>query len=120
MADDGAKMAVLDYVIGTMDRHGGNILYDHDRPVAIDNGYSMPGPRTPDGFMFRSSVVSEWLSGHPDFTKEAREPVLQALMKTDWKAFIARHPAMSQEERDALLGRIETMKDALQTDAGLY
>jgi hypothetical protein len=124
--DDITKLAVLDYVIGTMDRHGGNLMYHGDAPVAIDNGYSMPEPRTedePDDFTFRSRAVRDWRDGGrgvDGVAEDQRTPILQALQATDWKALADRHPNMSQGEREAFLGRVERMREALQTDLGLY
>lgn len=119
-------MAILDYVIGTMDRHGGNMMlatYPEDgivHPVAIDNGYSMPASPTPDGFKFRSSAVEHWRNGADKLVlKPLRDTTLEALEKTDWQALIARHPGMNKLERDALLGRIDNMKEAMKYDAGL-
>jgi hypothetical protein len=39
--------------------------------------------------------------------------------KTDWQALVDRHPSMSKEERDALLGRVSRMKEALKSATGL-
>jgi len=123
--DDITKLAVLDYVIGTMDRHGGNLMYHGDAPVAIDNGYSMPGASEdePDDFTFRSRAVQNWRDGGrgvDGVAEDQRKPILQALEATDWKALADRHPNMSSEERDAFLGRVERMREALQTELGLY
>ena len=117
--EDGAKLAVLDYVLGTMDRHGRNIMYEDDKPIAIDNGYSMPASDTPDGFQFRSDPVRGWLRGDTNVPQSEREPLLEALNKTDWQALVDRHPSMNSLEREALLGRVENMKEALRTDDGL-
>lgn len=39
---DVLKIAVLDYVCGNVDRHGGNFLYTKNRMVAIDHGLCFP------------------------------------------------------------------------------
>lgn len=61
--EDHSKIAILDYAIGAMDRHGGNVLTkDTDNsPVAIDNGYSFPNAPGPDSFSFRSRPTYGWL-----------------------------------------------------------
>jgi hypothetical protein len=124
--DDITKLAVLDYVIGSMDRHGGNLMYHGDAPVAIDNGYSMPDTGRqdePDDFTFRSRAVRDWRDGGrgvDGFSEDQRRPILQALEATNWKALADRHPNMSRGERDAFLGRVERMREALQTELGLY
>ena len=134
--EDGAKLAVLDYAIGSMDRHGGNIKFvslgdvelnniDRYQVVAIDNGYSMPAPKDPDepdDFTFRSVPVRNWMAvyGSQGMTDAEREPILKALQETNWQALVDRHPSMSSEERQAFLGRIEVLKDALDTNFGLY
>ena len=118
--EEEAKLAVLDYVIGTMDRHGGNIMYSGGKPVAIDNGYSMPASNTPDGFTFRSRPVVQWLDGgDTDVPATQREPILKALNDTNWQALLDRHPNMNTKEREAFLGRIENMKEAMSYDGGL-
>jgi len=117
--EDGARAAVLDYALGTMDRHGNNILFDgHDRVIMIDNGYSMPASATPDGFTFRSELVQEWRSDGK-ITDEQRTNISVALEKTDWKALMDRHPGMNRSEREAFLGRINNLKEAMKTSEGL-
>ena len=128
--EDRTKMAVLDYVLGSMDRHGGNLLYtENDTPAAIDNGYSMPGPEgAPDDFTFRSGIVRNWITyegGTPEsasrtLSTKVRQPMLDALNTTDWTAMADRHPNMSTEERAAFLGRVDKMKVALTTPGGLW
>ena len=121
-AEDGAKLAVLDYVIGTMDRHGANLMFENDRPVAIDNGYSMPGGMdTEDDFQFRSEGVDEWYhsSKSRNVPSELRARLHEAMEKTDWNALVARHPGMSADEKEAFLGRVSNMTIALQTEEGL-
>lgn len=121
--EQGAKLAVLDYVIGTMDRHGHNIMFDDDGLIAIDNGYSMPDlpdNRQPDKFTFRSEAVGEWLGnngGH--IPSDVRESLHDTMQKTDWQALLDRHPNMTAGEKKAFLGRVENMKIALQTQEGL-
>jgi len=121
-AEDGAKLAVLDYVIGTMDRHGANLMFENDRPVAIDNGYSMPGGMdTEDDFQFRSEGVNEWYrsSKSRNVPSELRAQLHEAMEQTDWDALVARHPGMSAEEKEAFLGRVNNLTIALQTEEGL-
>jgi hypothetical protein len=51
------QMAVLDYVIGSSDRHGGNYLSGADGQLAaIDNGYAFPESK--DSFSFRGPATS--------------------------------------------------------------
>lgn len=116
------KMAVLDYVIGSMDRHNGNVLYENDEVVAIDNGYSMPAADNVDDFTFRSTPVSQWKKDPKsnNLSDDVRQPILDALEQTDWQALVDRHPSMNAEERESFLGRIQRMKDALATENGLY
>ena len=119
-AEDGAKMAVLDYALGTMDRHGGNVLYKDNHPIAIDNGYSMPASETSDSFTFRSAPVQRWTEGSDTKVPESvRAPILKNLNSTDWNAHVAAHPSMNSKESGAFLGRITNLKEALQTDEGL-
>lgn len=120
--DGGAKLAVLDYVIGTMDRHGGNLLFDGNGPVAIDNGYSMPGVGgdSPDSFTFRSHGVGDWKSNYGSKISDTlRMEILSSMSRTNWQAMVERHPSMSDDEREAFLGRVERMKKALRTPDGL-
>lgn len=119
--EDATRMAVLDYVIGSMDRHGNNLMFDGDQPVAIDNGYSMPGSDQPDNFQFRSVAVSEWLSDarHKKVPEPLRQSILNEIDKTNWQSLVDRHPNMSREEREAFLGRVANMKEALSYDEGL-
>lgn len=118
--EDGVKLAVLDYVIGTMDRHDGNLLHDNDddAPIAIDNGYSMPAPNTPDGFMFRSNGVRRWMSGNTAVSDTQRAQIAKALDETDWEA-MTRDTGMNTKEQAAFLGRIENMKKAMRRTNGL-
>jgi hypothetical protein len=114
----GRKLAVLDFIIGTMDRHGANRC--SKRPaIAIDNGYSMPAADNVDDFKFRSDGVGEWLSSGQDVPSDLREQLHKAVTGTDWKALADRHPGMNSAERDAFLERAENMKIALQTEEGL-
>jgi hypothetical protein len=120
-ASGGAKLAVLDYMIGTMDRHPNNLMYDGTEPVAIDNGYSMPAVPDgdpPDAFTFRSHGARDWASSGtiPDAT---RTEILDSMSKTNWQAVMDRHPNMNALERKAFLGRVEKMKTALGTPDGL-
>lgn len=117
--DNGAKLAVLDYVIGTMDRHPGNLLFDNGNPVAIDNGYSMPGSNGDDNFKFRSHGVADWVGQGGDPSDELREELRATMDKTNWEALVDRHPGMDAKERKAFLGRVATMQIALQTQEGL-
>lgn len=123
--EDLEKYAVLDYALGTMDRHGGNAMFAEDgRSVAIDNGYSMPGSKTPDGFQFRSGPVVMWRGreyrSEKPHTLSIREQMTLALKQTDWKSFVARHPGMSQAEKLAFLGRIDKLETAMKTPDGLF
>lgn len=128
-AEQGAKMAVLDYVIGTMDRHESNIGWHRSggpgtsvQVIAIDNGYSMPGGMPgPDKFTFRSKAVNQWQKRHDsgEVPEAIRGPILARLKATEWQSLLARHPGMSQDEREAFLGRIENMKEALSYSEGL-
>jgi hypothetical protein len=55
------QMAVLDYVTGNTDRHGGNYLTGSDGSVvAIDHGYSFPEGKDPYGI--RSDFVADHLN----------------------------------------------------------
>lgn len=125
--EDATKYAVLDYVLGSMDRHGNNVVFHGDTPYAIDNGYSMPEPEMnrgtvePDNFTFRSVGVREWMSDarHHEVPESVRQPILDAINRTDWEAMADRHPNMSSGERKAFLGRIERMKEALSYAEGL-
>lgn len=117
------QLAVLDYVIGSLDRHGHNLQFDgNDQPVAIDNGYAFPaiGGDDPDGFTFRTTRVKDWLrSGSTNVPESTRTEISNRIEKTDWQALLARHPSMNKKERDALLGRVEKVKNALKTGSGL-
>ena len=119
---DGARMAVLDYVIGSMDRHPSNLGFVDGRPLAIDNGYSMPAADGVDDFQFRSVAVGDWKNeDHARAIPESiRQPIIDRLDKTDWQALIARHPGMNSAEREALLGRVKRVREALTTEDGLY
>jgi hypothetical protein len=117
--EGGAKLAVLDYVIGSMDRHPSNLMFDGDNPVAIDNGYSMPASNNPDDFSFRSHGVRDWISNHGTVPEGLRSTLHDLATKTDWEALADRHPNMNAKERAAFLGRAEKIKTALETPDGL-
>lgn len=116
--EDGAKVAVLDYALGSMDRHHKNMLYIDGKPVAIDNGYSMPDS---NDVTFRSRPVKEWKTEEDsgDLSEAVRNPMLEALKATDWQAMADRHPNMNVDERQAFLDRIGRLKKALTTPDGL-
>ena len=133
--DDFHRFAILDYAIGSMDRHGGNVLFqespDNDeekRPIAIDNGYSMPSSNVAT---FRSSAVRTWRTyaarsyeDDPVQYRNVPEPLRtethRRLVSTDWQTFVSRHPSMSRDEASAFLERIEKLTKALETPSGLF
>jgi hypothetical protein len=62
------RMAVLDYILGNMDRHIGNYLTMDGRPVAIDHGFTFPES---DRQTMRSSFLEEFFNGdHPQLSGE--------------------------------------------------
>lgn len=114
------KLAIFDYAVGTMDRHGSNMFFDGDgKMLAMDNGYTFPDAKQ---FTFRTDKVRDWRSnGTNTIMPEAeRKQLAQVFQDTDWKAFVDRHPSMSSGEREAFLGRINDLKAALRTGTGLY
>jgi Phosphatidylinositol 3- and 4-kinase len=122
------RFAVLDYVAGSMDRHGGNVFYhgEDKRPLGMDNGYSFPNN---NDVTFRSSPVAELVrygkreekAGPARTTPPAlREKWLANIKKTDWNAFAAKHKRMTDDERDAFLERVDEMTEALSAPEGLY
>jgi len=119
--EEATQFAVLDYVLGTMDRHGNNIMFSGGKAYAIDNGYAFPGPDTPDGFTYRSDAVREWMGDdqHREVPESTRNEILGAMNRTDWKALVDRHPSMSREERQSFLDRVDKMKEALSYAEGL-
>jgi hypothetical protein len=113
-----AKFAVLDFAIGSMDRHGGNIMFSGDDgdPIAIDNGYSMPDRKV----TFRSVPVRMWLrQGQGEVPEGLRQRLLGRLTSTSWDTFTKAHPSMSKGEEGAFLRRIEDLRRALKTPEGL-
>lgn len=116
---DGAKLAVLDYVVGSMDRHGSNLLFENGHAVAIDNGYSMPAATATDNFAFRSDGARGWARNTSAMEEGVRAPLHAAILKVDWQALVDRHPNMNAAERTAFLARVENMKIALQTPEGV-
>lgn len=116
--EHGVRLAVLDYALGSMDRHGSNIGWDEEgRPMAIDNGYSMPDA-TGTGIQFRSVPVKEWLNGSARVPEALSTVIRKTLEDTDWKA-LTHGTGMNGDERDAFLSRIRDLKQALRTDTGL-
>jgi len=119
--ETGPQLAVLDYVLGTMDRHHSNLMFKNGRPIAIDNGYSFPGSPGEDDFKFRSNEVGTWLrrSSDTNVPEALRATLHKTIMEADWQGLVDRHPSMSDKERKALLGRVDNMKRALRTREGL-
>lgn len=128
---DHFKFAVLDYMVGSMDRHGGNVFSSGDldeggKPLAMDNGYSMPDTNE---VTFRSAPVMSLLkysrdaedagTDPPTFPTELREKYLDNIKKTDWNEFVKRHPSMSEGEKESFLERVNNMTTALETPDGL-
>ena len=121
-----ANLSALDYVIGTMDRHGNNLLFHDNEPVAIDNGYSMPEPynKGPDAFNFRSEAIDWWRrygerQSSDVLTPDYRDHLSKRLSQQESiKALLDRHPGMNAAERKAFLGRVERLKGALTTQEG--
>ncbi len=131
--DDAFKFAVLDYAIGSMDRHGHNVMYSladtsyqqhgiaDTKTWAIDNGLSFPNA---NDVQLRSEPVKTYLSMYKGKDAAESEPmrtkILRSMMTTDWQKFIARHPGMSREEKSAFTERLTKLTAALATDSGLY
>jgi hypothetical protein len=117
-AEEERKLAVFDYAVGTMDRHGSNMFFDGEgNMLAMDNGYAFPDATR---FTFRTDVVRNWRTGGNTVMPEAeRKALSQTFQSTDWEAFADRHLSMSQGEREAFLGRINDLKGALRTSTGL-
>lgn len=116
------RLAVLDYAMGQMDRHPNNVSFDaNGKLLAMDNGYSLPAPiYGHDEFTFRSATTRTWReSASDDFPEDERKQMADALDRTDWTAFADRHSGMSSREREAFLGRIENLKEAMKTTTGL-
>lgn len=121
---DHQKFAALDYVIGSMDRHGGNVFRDGmGKPLGLDNGYSFPDD---NDIMFRSRPVTEWLGygRHEEAARKVPEDLRTALSsnfeKADWPKFFERHKSMNDDEREAMQARIRDVREALKTEDGLY
>jgi hypothetical protein len=114
------KIAIFDYAVGSLDRHGNNVFYDGDgNLLAMDNGYAFPDS---NDTTFRSDPTRRWLSWGSDaeMPEDERKPLLLAMQNTDWQAFADRHPNMSPGEREAFLERIGHLRTALETSTGLY
>lgn len=110
------RLAVLDYAIGTMDRHIGNVILGTDNRVyAIDNGYSFPSFK--DARLRAPAKRALKETGLPE---PQRQSLQGNLSRANWAAFFARHPSMSDNEKDAFMSRIGRLKTALSTPDGLY
>lgn len=117
--DDNTRMAVLDYAIGSMDRHGHNVLFTNDESSgssgstkghAIDNGYSFPnGPALIRSLANPPSSISESL----------RQQLFDRLHAANWSLFFEKHSSMDTKERSALLVRVAKLEQALATPTGL-
>ena len=121
---DHHRFAVLDYMAGSMDRHGSNVFHTEDeKPLGMDNGYTFPNR---NGLTLRSQPVYELLNygrSNPDVRvtpPELRERWKSNIDKTDWNAFVARHPSMDAGEKEAFLERVNDMSEALSEPEGLY
>lgn len=111
------RLGALDYLIGTMDRHPGNLLVGaQGKAYAIDNGYSLPdGPAT-----FRSPAGSDLAYGSGNQMPEPLRAALHARVSTiDWPTFFGKHPAMNRKEQEWLLRRATALTLALETPGGL-
>jgi hypothetical protein len=66
--------------------------------------------------------VADWLhyEDNTEIPDNIRIALSKPLMQADWDAFVARHPSMSENEKSSFLGRIERLKDAMQTPSGLH
>lgn len=116
------RFAVLDFTIGSMDRHAGNVFRSPQKVLGMDNGYTFPAGAAPK---FRSMPVLRWLDDRAAGRKtEVSEPLRQRLLtnitNADWQGFLNRHPALSTEERVGFLQRVDQMTRALRTPNGLY
>jgi hypothetical protein len=118
--DGGTRMAVLDYAIGSMDRHHANVMGHKGNPVAIDNGYSMPDAYDEGSFYFRSISVGQWMEGDAKPPENLRKEITASIDAADWTALVARHPSMTDGERQGFLNRVKRVREALQTPDGLY
>lgn len=113
------KVAVLDYAIGALDRHGHNLLNSGGKAVAIDNGYSFPGWSNPT---FRSIsmdyVARQAGEGSPDMPEGIRKALLQNITTADWGKWLDSKTTMSKAEKTYFRSRIEELKELLQTPTG--
>jgi hypothetical protein len=89
-------------------------------PVAIDNGYSMPDAYDEGSFYFRSISVGQWMEGDAKPPENLRKEITASIDAADWTALVARHPSMTDGERQGFLNRVKRVREALQTPDGLY
>lgn len=108
-----AKMAILDVIIGNVDRHGNNYLQTADGKLsAIDNGYSFG--ESPVGGRLRSVALFGSALGvydgirAGDLSHEAQRAIGEKLRDIDWnKALHGAH--LSARERETLMERTQTV-----------
>lgn len=111
------ELAALDYALGSLDRHRGNLLFapGTGRPIAIDNGYSMPSVpsqlRTP-AFSYVKSEVA------PERFNAVRAQLASRLANTDWDGFIKKHPAMHADQIKLFKDRIAALRKAMASPTG--
>lgn len=140
-AEDRYRFAVLDYALGAMDRHPRNWMVGDSigggqeppqRIYAIDHGFTFPNDNT---VQFRSYPASQMLhrydldqrdiphvsapQGEFPSIRDLRLRTLANVQRADWDGFLARHPAMSAEERDAFRVRVGALEEALRSPFGL-
>lgn len=113
--DNAYPLAVLDYAIGSMDRHAGNLLFNHGDVVAIDNGYSMPSRPSKFRTAAFSYITSTQLTprDHDD-----REALLGRIRATDWDSLIRKYD-MDDDQIRLFKGRLSDLEKALSTPEGL-
>ena len=112
-------LQVLDYICGNIDRHGGNMIYQFDKNKdgqvylkgikGIDNDCSFGTVDVKEGKQIQRMV-------NPDKMQFIRSSTLQKLMLLN-ENLIETHLApyaLSQEEKEAVLDRVDRVKEAVQ------
>jgi len=107
--DQQVRAAMLDYLIGNTDRHGGNFIRDRGGLHTIDNGLTFPKSDSE----LRSMIVRSVIGSQSPTTPETRARAIAGLRSRDWNTW-ATEKGMDTEEREMFLDRVNTLLGGLE------
>lgn len=102
------RAAILDYLIGNTDRHGGNYIKDGGGLHTIDNGLTFPNSDSE----LRSQLVDSVVNLRTKISDTLRASVTRGLRSQDWNAW-AEGKGMSYDEKEMFLDRVNSLLSGL-------